>query len=136
MILFWRGRSYFFRLRLCSCSKILESGSGIFLIWESDSCLDSGYHGSNLNFPMLLHKEMTTQTPVTTEIERWLQIWVRFFTNFWLGSERKTQNPAGVDSAAPDPWLPLILLSSWFSSYFHSIWNPELHDPAILSDLI
>ena len=27
---------------------------------------------------------MTTQTPATAELEKWLQIRVRFFTNFWL----------------------------------------------------
>ena len=44
--------------------------------------------------------EMTTQTLATTEMEKWLRIQVRFFTNFDSGSggERKTQNPAGVDS--------------------------------------
>ena len=46
------GRSHFFRLRLQSCSKILKSVSGNFLIWESDSCSDSGYnHRSKRNLP-------------------------------------------------------------------------------------
>ena len=52
---------------------------------------------------------MTTQTPATSEIEKWLR--VRFFPNFWLragsGSEEKTQNPAGVDSCNPDLVPPL-----------------------------
>jgi len=39
---------------------------------------------------------MTTQTPATAEIEKWLR--VRFSQIFDSGSERKTQNPAGVDS--------------------------------------
>jgi len=47
-------------------------------------------------------KEMTAQTRATAEMEKWLWIRVRFFTNFWLRygsrSERKTQNPSGVDS--------------------------------------
>jgi len=48
---------------------------------------------------------MTTQIPATPEIEKWLLIWFRFFINFYSGSrsERKTQNPAGVDSGNPDP---------------------------------
>jgi len=54
---------------------------------------------------------MTTQTPVTVEIEKWLWFRFRFFPNFWLRgrirSERKTQNPAGVDSGNPDPVPPL-----------------------------
>jgi len=37
------GRSHFFRHRLRSCSKMLESGSGNFQIRESDSCSDSCY---------------------------------------------------------------------------------------------
>jgi len=39
------GRSHIFRTRLRCCSKILESGSGSknFLIWESESCSNSGY---------------------------------------------------------------------------------------------
>ena len=47
------GRSHFFRLRLHSCSKMFESGSWIFQIWESDYCSDSAYHRSNRNLPML-----------------------------------------------------------------------------------
>jgi len=27
---------------------------------------------------------MTTQTPATAEIQKWLQVRVRFFLNFWL----------------------------------------------------
>ena len=47
------GRSHFFRVRLRSCSKIFESGSGNFLIWESDSCSDSGCnHRFNRNLSM------------------------------------------------------------------------------------
>jgi len=44
------GRSHFFWLRLRSCTKIFESVSGNFQIWESDSCSDSGYHRSNWEF--------------------------------------------------------------------------------------
>jgi len=49
---------------------------------------------------------MTTQTPATAEIEKWLRVW--FFQIFDSGSERKTQNPAGVDSGIPDPVPPLV----------------------------
>jgi len=45
---------------------------------------------------------MTEQTP-TAEMEKWLRIRVRFFPNFDSGSERKTQNPAGVDFGTPGP---------------------------------
>jgi len=69
---------------------------------------------------------MTTQTPATAEIEEWLRI--RFFTNFWLwtgpGSEKKTQNPAGVDCGTPVSSeisdlceiSDLLLLVSYFTS--------------------
>ena len=59
------GRSHIFWLRLRSCSKIFESGSGNFLIWEFDSCSDSGYnHQSNQGFPT-----GSTRTPWGYEIE-------------------------------------------------------------------
>ena len=45
------------------------------------------------------------QTPATAEIEKWLQIQLRFFPNFdsGSGSERKTQNSGGVETGTPDP---------------------------------
>ena len=60
---------------------------------------------------------MTTQTPATAEIEKWVRIRVRFFLNFGLraGSDKKTQNPAGVDSGTPDPVPPLTLTTSGFN---------------------
>ena len=51
-------------------------------------------------------KEMTTQTPATLENIKWLGS--GFSQNFDSGSERKTQNPAGVDSGTLDPWPPLL----------------------------
>jgi len=51
---------------------------------------------------------MTTQTPATAEIEKWLRIRVCFFTNFLLRIRKKTWNPAGVDSGTPYPWPPLV----------------------------
>jgi len=50
---------------------------------------------------------MTTQTPATAEIEKWLWIRVRLFPNFWLRVWKKTQNPARVNSGIPDPIPPL-----------------------------
>jgi len=56
-------------------------------------------------FTHVFTKEMTTQTPATAEIEKWLQIRSDFSQSFdsGSGSERKTQNPAEVDSGTPDP---------------------------------
>jgi len=55
---------------------------------------------------------MTTQTPATAEVEKWHRIRVQFFQIFYSvsgsGSERETQNPAGVDSGTPDPVPPLL----------------------------
>jgi len=53
------GRSHIFRLRLCSCYKICETGSGseTFSIWESDSCSDCGYHQYNRNTAIFLLKK-------------------------------------------------------------------------------
>ena len=48
---------------------------------------------------------MTTQTPANAEMEKWLRIRVRFFTNFWLrmGVRTKNADSCGVDSGNPDP---------------------------------
>ena len=84
------GGRHFFRLRLRSCSKIFESGSGspgpaIFQIWESDSCSDSGYnHRSNRNLAMFLLKKWSHKLPLLPKLKSDGQIRVRFFPNFWL----------------------------------------------------
>ena len=81
-------------------SKFLNPGPAIFQIWESDSCPDSGYnHQSNLNLPMFLLKKWP-HTPAAAEIEKLLR--VRFFPNFRLRIrvQKKTQNPAGLDSGS------------------------------------
>ena len=95
--------------------KFLNPGPGpdpapaIFQIWKSDYCTDSGYnHPSNRKFAHVFPNEMTTQTPATAEIEKWLRIRVRFSQIFDFGSEKKTQNPAGVDSGTPDPVPTLV----------------------------
>ena len=62
------GRSHFIRLQLRSCSKIFESVSAIFHIWESNSYSDSGYNDqSNFNLPMFLLK-MAPQTNTIAKI--------------------------------------------------------------------
>ena len=57
---------------------------------------------------------MTAQTPAPAEMEKWLQSWSGFSQIFdsGSGSERKTQNLAGVDSGNPDPDPPLTGLES------------------------
>jgi len=55
---------------------------------------------------------MKTRQAPAAENEKWLRIRIPFFTNFGFGSgtrsERKTQDPAGVDSGTPDPWLQIF----------------------------
>jgi len=74
---------------------------------------------------------MTTQTPATAEMEKWLRIRVVFSHIFdsGSGSERKTQNPVGVDSGKPDPVLPLVYIwrrtgcgIRYFLSFETEIW--------------
>jgi len=80
------GRSHFFRLRLRSCSKIFESGSGNisnFSIWLLFTLrLPSIQPKSTHVFSL----EMTAQTPVAAEIEKWLRIrcQAKFLTRYCL----------------------------------------------------
>jgi len=55
---------------------------------------------------------MTTQAPASVEIEKLLRVRTGLSKNFDYGSERKTQNPAGVDSGILDPWLSLIQMKT------------------------
>ena len=64
---------------------------------------------------------MTTQSPATAKIEKWLRFRLQFFPNLYSGSasgpgsgsERKTQNSAGVNSGTPDPVPPLAFMGRW-----------------------
>jgi len=94
---------HFFPLR--SCSKNFESGSGNFSIWESASCSNSGYHWSNQNLSMFLLKKWPRRLLPLPKLKS--RSGSGFPQNFYSGSERKTQNPARVDSGTPDPWPPL-----------------------------
>ena len=87
--------------------KFLNPGPAILQIWESDSCSDSGYnHRSNRSLPMFLPKKWLHRLLL---LPKWKsesgsgsgfsQI---FDSGSGSGSERKTQNPAGVDSVNPD----------------------------------
>jgi len=104
------GRSHFFRLQLRSCSKIFESGSGpaTLQIWESDSCSDSGCnHQSSRNLLMFLPKKSPHRLLLLPKRKNDSGSGSGFSQIFDSGSERKTQNPAGVDSCNPDPVPPL-----------------------------
>jgi len=65
--------------------------------------------------------EMTAHTPATAEMEKWLRIRVRFSQIFDSGSERKTQNPARVDSGNADPVLPLVWRCCTLTSHVESL---------------
>ena len=73
----------------------------ILQIWESDSCSDAGYnHWSSWNLLMFLLKNDHTDS-CYCRMEKWLRIRSLFLQIFDSGSERKMQNPAGVDSGIP-----------------------------------
>jgi len=108
------GRSHIFSLRPRSCSESVEPR------YRSESA-----KFSNLRIRLLLRLRIPSmqskfsnvfiydtsymKTRQAAENEKWLRIRIPFFTNFGFGSstgsERKTQDPAGVDSGTPDPWL-------------------------------
>jgi len=102
------GRSHFFRLRLRPCFKIFESGSGYG-------------NFSDLKIRLLFRLRLPSIHPKFTHaFKKWprrlmLRAKLRsdsgsgFSQNFDSGSEKKTQNPAGVDSGTPDPWPPLVI---------------------------
>jgi len=87
--------------------KVLNLGAGpkIFQISESDSCSDSSYHRSNRNLPMLFLKKRPRRLLLLPKLKS--DFGSRFSQILDSGSERKTQNPAGVDSGTADPWPPL-----------------------------
>jgi len=89
------------------CSN-LDPGPNIYQIWESDSCSDSGYnHRSNRNSPMFLLQKWPHRLLPLPKLKRDSGSRFCFSQIFNSRSERKTQNPAGVDSGTPDPWPPL-----------------------------
>ena len=84
--------------------KFLNPGPKNFQIWESDSCSNSGKYRPSRNSAVFLLNKWHSQRP-----SRLLPLLrVRFFTIFdsGSGSERKTQNSAGVDPGTP--WPPLL----------------------------
>jgi len=116
------GRNHFFRLWLPSCSKILnpgpDPGPTILQIWESDSCSDSGCnHRSNRNLPMFLPRKWPHRLLLLPNWKSYSGSGSGFSQIFdsgsGSGSERKTQNPAGVDSGYPDPVPPLPYRQRW-----------------------
>ena len=87
-------------------------GPAIFEIWESDSCSDSGYnHRFNRNLPMFLLKKWRHRLLLLPKLKRDSSSGSGLSQIFYFcpgsGSERKTQNAAGVDSGTPDPVPPL-----------------------------
>jgi len=100
------GWSHFFRLRLRSCSKMFDSGSGLAIlqIWESDSCSDSGYnHRSSRNLPMFLLTKWPCRVLLLPKLKIDSGSGSGFSQIFDSGFERKTQNSAVVDSGNPYP---------------------------------
>ena len=122
-----------------------DPGPTIFQIWESNSCSESGYnHRSNRNLPMFLLKKWPHRFLLQPKLKSDFGSGSVFSQNFdsgsGCGSERITQNPAGVDSGTPDPVPPLLItepndfqhytsmkyylktLIAWFESRFLVTW--------------
>ena len=101
-------RNHFFRLRLRLCTKMFESGSGNFsnlrirlLFWLRLPSIQS-------KFTNVFTLEMTMQTLVIAENEKWLRAQVLFFTNFWLRIRIRRKNAEScrcrTTPALLDPW--------------------------------
>ena len=99
------ARSHIFRLRIRSCSNILNSDPGPknLQIWESDTCSIQPKSSNVFTYEMPFVKN--TQTPAAQKIKTDYESRPNFSHNFDSGSrsERKTQDPAGVDSGTQDP---------------------------------
>ena len=81
-----------FRLR--SCSKVFKSGSGYgnfsnLKIWLLLRLWLPSIHPK---FTIVFTYEMTMQTPVIVENEKWLRIRAQCFTNFWLRLRIRKKN--------------------------------------------
>ena len=83
--------------------KYFNPSPKIFLISESDSCSDSGYRRSKRNLPMFLLKKWPLRLLPLPELKSDSGSGSIFSQIFHSGSERKRQNPAGVDSGSMAP---------------------------------
>jgi len=126
------GRRFFFRLPLRSCSKIFESwsGSGNFSNLRIRFLFRLRYHRSNREFTLVLLKKWPSRLLLLPKLKNdsgcgsgLSQI---FDSGPGSGSERKTQNPAGVDSGTLIPW-PLLFSTSWIIAW-HSRRNEGVND--------
>jgi len=89
-------------------------GPSILQIWESDSCSHSGYnHPSNRNFPMFLPKKWPHRLLLLPKWKSDSGTGSVFSQTFDSGSssDRKTQNPAGVETGNPVLVPPLREIS-------------------------
>jgi len=91
-----------------------DPGPEIFLILESESCSESDYnHRSNRNLPRFLLKICPHRLLLLPRLKSDSgpgPFFSKIFDSL-SGSERKTQNPAGVDSGTPDPVPPLLCIA-------------------------
>jgi len=98
--------------------KFFNPVPAILQIWESDSCSDSGYNNRCKPFTQFTHV-LRKKLPYTLLLLPKLKSTTgsRFgFSQIFdpdSGSERKRQNPAGVDCGTPEPVLPLLVLYVW-----------------------
>ena len=83
-----------------SASIFLNPDPGIYLIWEFDSCSDSGYNRGNRKIPMVLLQKWPRRILLQPKLKSDSISGPGFSKIFDPGFERKTQNPAGVDSGS------------------------------------
>ena len=96
----------------------LKPGPAIFQIWESDYFSDSDYsHRSNRDLPIFLLKKLPHRLLLLPKLKSNSGSGSSFSQVFDSGSEKKTQNPAGV---GPDPVPPLALVQISEGWYFRS----------------
>ena len=105
--------------------KFLNPDPEFFQIWESDSCSDFDYnHRSNRNLPLFSLKKEPQRLLLLPKWKSDSGSRSGFSRIFGSGSERKTQNPAGVDSGTPDPVPPPVWMCwSCCKTYFSQIRN-------------
>jgi len=91
----------------CACAHGVKSEILQVENFEADSCSDSGYQQFNRNSPMFLLKKWQLRLLLLLKFKSDCGSGSVFSQIFDSGSERKTQNPARVDSGTQDPWSPL-----------------------------
>ena len=112
-----------------------DPGTAISQIWESDSCSDSGKnYRSNRNLPVFLLKKWPHRLLLLQNLKSDSRSGPGFSHIFNSGSERKTQNPAGIDSCTPE-MSELSNFAIQIQSWIFRTQSKSNHSPKILGNL-